>query len=107
MKTKGVVDVYQGDAKCREKFALLLAEIGFPGRVLLAADEEIEECGHVKETGFMWLKHKKTKDQCKFDTVDVRCDAVVTTSFERRRIRNLTGVKANLFILIANLFILW
>ncbi|CAL1397496.1 unnamed protein product [Linum trigynum] len=98
MKTKGAADICHGDAKCREKFALLLAEIGFPGSVLLAAVEEIEECGHVKETGFVWLKHKKTKDHYKFDTVDVRCDAVVTASFERRRIRNLTGVKAKEFL---------
>ncbi|CAL1378656.1 unnamed protein product [Linum trigynum] len=106
MKTKGATDVCHSDAKCREKFNLLLAEIGFPGRVLLATVEEIEECGHIKETGLVCLKHKKTKDHYKFNTVDVCCDVVVTASFERRRIRNLSGVKANLFILIANLFIL-
>ncbi|CAN1281734.1 hypothetical protein LINPERPRIM_LOCUS17830 [Linum perenne] len=93
MKTKSA-DVYHGDHNCRAKFTQLLADIGLPTGLLVVDD--IEEFGHVKKTGFVWLKLKK--NSCKFDNVDLCYDDVITASFQKNRIKNLTGVKAKEFL---------
>ncbi|KAJ1418674.1 hypothetical protein SESBI_15602 [Sesbania bispinosa] len=56
---KAKAEVYYGDQICREKFSLLLAEIGLPDGLLTMDD--IEECGYIKEIGFVWLKLQKRK----------------------------------------------
>ncbi|GLT67208.1 hypothetical protein SLA2020_395330 [Shorea laevis] len=48
--TRAKAEVYYGDETCREKFTLLLAEMGLPDSLLTV--EDIEECGYVKDTGF-------------------------------------------------------
>ncbi|KAI9195621.1 hypothetical protein LWI28_016709 [Acer negundo] len=58
---KGKAEVCHGDERCREKFMLLLAEIGFPAGLL--ALQHIEECGYVKEVGFVWLRLQKEKEE--------------------------------------------
>ncbi|KDP27963.1 hypothetical protein JCGZ_19043 [Jatropha curcas] len=92
MKARARAEVYYGNETCREKFMLLLSEIGLPNGLLTI--EEIEECGYVKDTGFFWLRHKKKRDYCKFESVVICYDNEVTAYFERNKITNLTGVKA-------------
>ncbi|CAL5199035.1 unnamed protein product [Lathyrus oleraceus] len=92
---KAKADVYYGDKVCREKFSLLLAEKGLPDGLLTIQD--IEECGHVKEIGFVWLKLGK-KMESKFDNIVVGYDSVVTAYMEPNKIKNLTGVKARDFL---------
>lgn len=94
---KAKAEVYYGDETCRHKFMLLLTEIGLPSGLLTV--EEIEECGHVKETGFVWLKHKKKRDYYKFENFAVCYDTEVTAYFESKKIKNLTGVKAKEFLI--------
>lgn len=103
---KAKAEVYHGDKICREKFGSLLSEIGLPNRLL--SNKEIEECGYVKDTGFVWLKHKKKKkkedqkrryqDLFRFDNVVVCFEDEVTAYFEPNRIKKLTGVKAKEFM---------
>lgn len=95
-KMKARAEVYHGDEVCRRKFMLLLAGIGLPVGLLTLGD--IEECGHVKELGFVWLKHKQKKKH-KFENVVVWFDTEVTAYFERNKIKNLTGVKAKEFLI--------
>ncbi|CAK8563833.1 unnamed protein product [Lathyrus sativus] len=92
---KSKAEVYYGDKLCREKFSLLLAEKGLPDGLLTIQD--IEECGHVKEIGFVWLKLGK-KMESKFDNIVVGYDSVVTAYMEPNKIKNLTGVRARDFL---------
>ncbi|WCJ23254.1 hypothetical protein M5689_005290 [Euphorbia peplus] len=94
---KAKAEVYYGDESCREKFMWLLAQIGLPNGLLTL--EEIEECGYVKDTGFVWLKHKKQRDYHKFGNVVICFDAEVTAYFEHNKIKKLTGVKAKEFLI--------
>ncbi|XP_059445405.1 uncharacterized protein LOC132177152 [Corylus avellana] len=93
---KAKAEVYYGDEICREKFMLLLSEMGFPDGLLILKD--IEECGYVKEIGFVWLKHKQ-KREFRFYNVVVCYDTEVTAYFEPKKIKNLTGVKAKEFLI--------
>ncbi|XP_010440794.1 PREDICTED: uncharacterized protein LOC104724044 [Camelina sativa] len=102
---KAKAEVYHGDKTCREKFGSLLSEIGLPNRLL--SNKEIEECGYVKDTGFVWLKHKKKKEEdqkrmyqdlFRFDNVVVCFEEEVTAYFEPNKIKKLTGVKAKEFV---------
>ncbi|KAK7291727.1 hypothetical protein RIF29_07101 [Crotalaria pallida] len=97
---KEKADVYYGDQVCREKFSMLLAEIGLPSGLLTIQD--IEECGHVKEIGFVWLKLQKKREH-RFDNILVCYDSVVTAYVEPNKIKNLTGVKARDFLIWFNL----
>ncbi|XP_010482238.1 PREDICTED: uncharacterized protein LOC104760940 [Camelina sativa] len=102
---KAKAEVYHGDKTCREKFGSLLSGIGLPNRLL--SNKEIEECGYVKDTGFVWLKHKKKKEEdqkrryqdlFRFDNVVVCFEDEVTAYFEPNKIKKLTGVKAKEFV---------
>ncbi|XP_022760731.1 uncharacterized protein LOC111306954 [Durio zibethinus] len=93
---KAKAEVYYGDETCREKFTLLLEEKGLPNGLL--ALQDIQECGYVKDTGFVWLRHKKKRDSYKFQDVVIRYDAEITAYFEPNKIKNLTGVKAKEFM---------
>lgn len=101
---KAKAEVYHGDKTCREKFGSLLSEIGLPNRLL--STQEIEECGYVKDTGFVWLKHKQKEEKgrnqdrfrLRFDNVVVCFEDEVTAYFEPNKIKKLTGVKAKEFV---------
>ncbi|KAL5781918.1 hypothetical protein ACOSP7_006947 [Xanthoceras sorbifolium] len=96
---KAKAEVYHGDEICRDKFMLLLSEIGLPAGLL--ALQHIEECGYVKEVGFVWLRlRKEEKNEHRFDNnVVLRFDNVVTAYFEPKKIKKLTGVKAKEFLI--------
>ncbi|GLT30314.1 hypothetical protein SLA2020_051180 [Shorea laevis] len=100
--TKAEAEVYYGGETCSEKFALLLAEMGFPGCLMTVLD--IQEYGYVKDTGFVvWLLHKKNRENYKFEDTVVSCDAVITAYFQPNKIKNLTGVKTREFLIWINL----
>ncbi|GMJ11163.1 SVB-like [Hibiscus trionum] len=85
-------EIYNGDEMCQEKSKFLLEEIGMPRGLLPLKD--IEECGYVKDTGFVWLKQKKSITH-KFDKIGrLVCYATeVTAVVEKNKIKKLTGVK--------------
>lgn len=86
-------EFYTGDEICQEKSKFLLTEMLLPNGLLPLRD--IEECGYVKETGFVWLKQKKKRDH-KFEKIGrhVQYAQEVTANIGPHRIKNLTGVKA-------------
>ncbi|KAI3445436.1 hypothetical protein Pfo_002101 [Paulownia fortunei] len=85
-------EMYRGDEICQEKSKFLLTEMGLPNGLLPMKD--MEECGYVKETGFVWLKQKK-KYEHKFEKIGkpVQYAAEVTAYVQPNRIKKLTGVK--------------
>ncbi|GFP87945.1 hypothetical protein PHJA_000938200 [Phtheirospermum japonicum] len=86
-------EMYTGDEMCQVKSRFLLTEMGLPNGLLPLQD--MEECGYVKETGFVWLRQKKKYDH-KFQKIGrfVQYANEVTAYVEPNRIKNLTGVKA-------------
>ncbi|KAL3843553.1 hypothetical protein ACJIZ3_000956 [Penstemon smallii] len=86
-------EIYNGDDICQVKSKFLLTEMGLPNGLLPLQD--IEECGYVKDTGFVWLKQKK-KCQHKFEKIGrhVQYATEVTAYVELGKIKKLTGVKA-------------
>ncbi|KAF7805039.1 uncharacterized protein G2W53_044150 [Senna tora] len=85
-------EMYEGEQLCQEKSKLLLKEVGLPNGLLPL--KEMEECGYVKETGFVWLKQKKSCTH-KFEKIGklVSYDKLVTAHVEPGKIKKLTGVK--------------
>ncbi|CAK9174753.1 unnamed protein product [Ilex paraguariensis] len=91
-------EMYYGDEICQEKSKFLLTEMGLPNGLLPLKD--IEECGYVKETGFVWLKQKK-KSEHRFEKIGkpVQYATEVTAYVEPNRIKKLTGVKTKELLL--------
>ncbi|XP_028788344.1 uncharacterized protein LOC114744341 [Neltuma alba] len=100
---KAKAEVYHGGQVCKERFSLLLAEMGLPDGLLTTTfqqEEEnniIQECGFVKEIGFVWLKLREKKEH-RFDNILVCFDTEVTAFLEPNKIKNLRGVKARDFL---------
>ncbi|KAF5763236.1 hypothetical protein HanRHA438_Chr15g0690331 [Helianthus annuus] len=95
-------ELYHGDKICKEKTKVLLTEVGLPNGLLPL--EDIEECGYVKDTGFVWLKQKKKKDH-KFEKVGRLASYAteVTAYVEKSKIKKLTGVKTKEMMMWINL----
>lgn len=89
---KAKAEFYKGDAICQVKSKELLKEIFLPNGLLPLQD--IEECGIVRETGFVWLKQKKETTH-KFQKIGklVSYATEVTAYVEANKIKKLTGVK--------------
>ncbi|KAK7344287.1 hypothetical protein VNO77_13727 [Canavalia gladiata] len=89
---KAKAEVYRGDELGQEKTKLLLKEVGLPNGLLPLKD--IEECGYEKESGFVWLKQKKSITH-KFEKIGklVTYAPEITAYVELGKIKKLTGVK--------------
>uniref|UniRef100_A0A5B6YME8 Plant/F25P12-18 protein n=1 Tax=Davidia involucrata TaxID=16924 RepID=A0A5B6YME8_DAVIN len=89
---KAKAEIYHGNEICQEKSKFLLKEVGLPNGLLPMTD--MEECGYVKETGFVWLKQKK-KTEHRFEKIGklVSYASEVTAYVEQNKIKKLTGVK--------------
>ncbi|KAL1826768.1 hypothetical protein ACET3Z_005180 [Daucus carota] len=85
-------EIHYGNEICKVKSQLLLSEVGLPNGLLPLKD--LEECGYVKDTGFVWLKQKK-KSEHKFEKVGkvVAYAPEVTAVVEKGKIKKLSGVK--------------
>ncbi|KDP23368.1 hypothetical protein JCGZ_23201 [Jatropha curcas] len=95
---KAKAEVYHGDEICQDKTKLLLAEVGLPNGLLPLHD--ILECGIVRETGFVWLKQKKSITH-KFEKIGrlTTYAPEVTAVVEKGKIKKLTGVKTKELLL--------
>ncbi|KAJ0014220.1 hypothetical protein Pint_19561 [Pistacia integerrima] len=91
-------EMYRGDEICKEKSQELLREVGLPNGLLPLHD--IEECGYLRETGFVWLKQKKSITH-KFEKIGklVSYATEVTAVVEPNKIKKLTGVKTKELLL--------
>jgi len=85
-------EIHHGSESCKQKSMELLADIGLPKGLLPL--EELEECGYVKETGFVWLKQKK-KTEHRFKKIGkmVQYGTEITAYIEQHKMKKLTGVK--------------
>ncbi|MED6222421.1 hypothetical protein PIB30_064305 [Stylosanthes scabra] len=100
-------EVYRGDELCQEKSKFLLKEVGLPNGLLPLKD--IEECGYEKESGFVWLKQKKSSTH-KFEKIGklVSYAPEVTAYVEVGKIKKLTGVKTKellLWITLSDIYV--
>lgn len=59
-------EYYTGNDMCAVKSMELLKEVGLPNGLLPLKD--IEECGILRDTGFVWLKQKNNTEH-KFEKV--------------------------------------
>ncbi|KAF7817982.1 uncharacterized protein G2W53_023437 [Senna tora] len=91
-EVKARAEVYHGDELCQQKSKELLKEIELPNGLLPLKD--MEECGYVRETGFVWMKQKKSSTH-KFEKIGklVSYAPEVTAQVEKGKIKKLTGVK--------------
>uniref|UniRef100_A0A7N0U913 Uncharacterized protein n=1 Tax=Kalanchoe fedtschenkoi TaxID=63787 RepID=A0A7N0U913_KALFE len=90
---RSTAEVHHGSEVCQERSRFLLGEMGLPSGLLPL--KEVEECGYVPETGFVWLKQKK-RTVHKFEKIGklVSYETEVTAYVEKNRMRKLTGVKS-------------
>ncbi|BAT86128.1 uncharacterized protein LOC124838975 [Vigna umbellata] len=100
-------EVYHGDEICQVKSKELLKEIALPNGLLPLKD--IEECGYDRETGFVWLKQKKSYTH-KFEKIGklVSYAPEVTARVEKGKISKLTGVKTKellLWITLSDIYV--
>jgi len=86
-------ELHHGNDICIAQFQRLLKEVGLPNGLLPLQD--VEECGYVEETGFVWMRQKK-EIKHKFEKIgrQVSYATEVTAYVERCKIKKLTGVKA-------------
>ncbi|XP_072999028.1 uncharacterized protein [Typha latifolia] len=86
-------EVYTGEELCKKKSLELLQELHLPSGLLPLTD--LEEVGRNKETGFVWLKQKKsTTHNFKSIGKTVSYATEVTAFVEDRRMKRMTGVKS-------------
>ncbi len=97
-EVKAKSEMYHGDELCQVKSKELLKEVGLPNGLLPL--EDMEECGYDRESGFVWLKQKKSSTH-KFEKIGklVSYAPEVTAYVEFGKIKKLTGVKAKELLL--------
>ncbi|GAV88907.1 DUF538 domain-containing protein [Cephalotus follicularis] len=91
-------EIVYGQEVCHHHTMQLLEELGFPNGVLPLKD--LEECGRVKETGFVWMKTKGPYEHF-FESTNtlVSYAAEVTAYAEKGKMKKMTGVKSRQFLL--------
>ncbi|KAG8388090.1 hypothetical protein BUALT_Bualt02G0089000 [Buddleja alternifolia] len=86
-------EVIHGAEECFNHSLKLLGELGFPRGVLPLKD--LEECGLVRETGFVWMKQKAPYEHFfKATNTLVRYDAEVTAYIEKGKMKKMSGVRS-------------
>ncbi|PWA88245.1 hypothetical protein CTI12_AA122260 [Artemisia annua] len=86
-------EIFYGDEICQEKIKLRLVEMGLPNNLLPL--KGIEECGYVKDTGFVWIR---LKNEMKYNNEKIKkvtsYTKEITAFMEKFKIKKLTGVKS-------------
>ncbi|KAJ6821892.1 uncharacterized protein M6B38_130945 [Iris pallida] len=91
-------EIVQGAEACYEHSVNHLAELGFPKGVLPLRD--LEECGHVRETGFVWMRQRAPFEYYfKGTGTRVSYDREVTAYVEKGKMKRMTGVKSKQMLL--------
>ncbi|GLU17583.1 hypothetical protein SLE2022_339440 [Rubroshorea leprosula] len=86
-------EIVYGTEECYRHSVELLEELGFPKGVLPLKD--LEECGRVKETGFVWMKQKAPYEHFfKGTNTRVSYATEVTAYVEKFRMKKMTGIKS-------------
>ncbi|GMJ10934.1 hypothetical protein like AT4G24130 [Hibiscus trionum] len=86
-------EIVYGAEDCYRHSVDLLQELGFPKGVLPLKD--LEECGRVRETGFVWMKQKAPYEHFFAGTnTKVSYATEVTAYVEKFKMKKMTGVKS-------------
>ncbi|XP_059664596.1 uncharacterized protein LOC132310440 [Cornus florida] len=86
-------EIIHGSEECYRHSVKLLEELGFPRGVLPLQD--LEECGIVHKTGFVWMKQKAPYEHFFVGTNNrVSYAKEVTAHVEKCRMKKMTGVKS-------------
>lgn len=76
-----------------QKATQLITEFGLPDGLLPLQD--VEECGHNKETGYVWITQRKPiVHKFKEISKQVSYGDKITAYLDKGRLKKLTGVKA-------------
>lgn len=88
----GALIVY-GPEECHRHLNDLLDELGLPRGVLPLKD--LVEYGRVRETGFVWMKHKAPYEHY-FEKTNIRVKYAIefTAYVEKLKMKKMTGVKS-------------
>ena len=91
-------EIVHGAEECYRHSLELLRELEFPTGVLPLKD--LEECGRVRETGFVWMKQKAPYEHF-FEGTNTKVSYAleVTGYVEKRRMKKMTGVKSKQLML--------
>ncbi|CAH1415365.1 unnamed protein product [Lactuca virosa] len=86
-------EIVYGSEECYNHSIELLKELGFPRGVLPLKD--LQECGRVRETGFVWMKLKAPYEHF-FEQTNTRVsyDTEVTAYVEKSKMKKITGIKS-------------
>ncbi|WOL06262.1 hypothetical protein Cni_G14994 [Canna indica] len=91
-------EIIRGAEECYRHSVKMLEELGFPKGVLPLKD--LEECGWVQDTGFVWMKQKAPYEHFFAGTnTRVRYDTEVTAFVEKRKMKKMTGVRSKQVLL--------
>lgn len=86
-------DVCYGADMCYKKSLELLEEMELPRGLLPLKD--LEECGFVRETGFVWLKQKKPVEYYNKNIKRIVVYGTEITAYvEKHKMKKMTGVKS-------------
>ncbi|XP_068636185.1 uncharacterized protein [Aristolochia californica] len=92
------VEIVRGAEACHQHSVNLLQELGFPGGVLPLKD--LEECGRVRETGFVWMKLKAPYQHFFTETNTLVSYAMEVTAYvEKCKMKKMTGIKSKQLLL--------
>ncbi|XP_042477891.1 uncharacterized protein LOC122059262 [Macadamia integrifolia] len=100
-------EIYHGDTLCKQKSIELLSEMELPKGLLPLSD--MEEVGYNRETGFVWLKQKKSTEHI-FRKISrkVSYGSEITAFVEPRKFKKLSGVKSKellIWITLSDIYI--
>ncbi|KAG5228180.1 T31J12.3 PROTEIN-RELATED [Salix purpurea] len=86
-------EIVYGAEECHRHSIELLEELGFPKGVLPLKD--LEECGRVRETGFVWMRQKAPFDHFFVGSRSkVSYATEVTAYIEKFKMKKMTGIKS-------------
>uniref|UniRef100_A0ACD5TIT0 Uncharacterized protein n=1 Tax=Avena sativa TaxID=4498 RepID=A0ACD5TIT0_AVESA len=92
-KEREGAEIITGAEACYEHSKEMLKGLGFPGGVMPLRG--LDECGLVRETGYVWMRQGKSYEHYFRATgTRVRYDAEVTAYVEEGRMKRMTGVRS-------------
>ena len=92
-KEREGAEVITGAEACYAHSKELLKGLGFPGGVMPLRG--LDECGLVRETGYVWMRQGKAYEHhFRATGTRVRYDAEVTAYVEEGRMKRMTGVRS-------------
>uniref|UniRef100_A0A0E0R1F3 DUF538 family protein n=1 Tax=Oryza rufipogon TaxID=4529 RepID=A0A0E0R1F3_ORYRU len=97
-KEREGAEVVSGAVECFKQSMELMRALGFPEGMMPLRG--LEECGLVRETGFVWMRQKAPYEHYFRGTgTRVRYDVEVTAFVEEGRMKRMTGVRSKQLML--------